>query len=504
MVIGSTLTKGVRRTWENNKPKLKYPSSDSSKTNSSFRKTSIQGDSDSEVTSFSSSVHGSTSSGTSSTSRYSSGIEGGKHLRKTLDKLNSPKVGASGSSGPSRRKLQSQSRSLPNDGPAATRHRSQVEPSDASPDLQKPVPKFTRSGSLRSLKVVRKKNITSSESKAPSNVKDLHSKKATFSSTLKDSKFPKQVEPQAGVKEYEEANSAAKLCSYEHCSLHGHHHHHEPPIKRFSFLKRRSSKDQKNINPQNQPTDKRPVKKKEDKLNKKVYNKHGKEKDVDYSIEFYEKTRPGPSFEPNSGNGLNLADIMFGVNGNNNETQMSMWRLIHRHMVSGNIEQRLQEEEKQSSLKMLAIKNIVREAIEKIILPEDDDSEKNQGGDQAEPDQVDNAQFSAKNDKPKGWSYVKKVVLMRRFITELEKANKKFGPDKRGHVLLAPEPEPEAEIVSLRSQTTGEKKDSNEWMLDYALQQVVAELAPTQKRKVALLVKSFEMISPKSEKGVAI
>lgn len=100
----------------------------------------------------------------------------------------------------------------------------------------------------------------------------------------------------------------------------------------------------------------------------------GKQKDVDYSIEFYAKTRSEPSFQPNSGDDLNLADIMFGVDGNNNETQMSMWRLIHRHMVSGNIEQQLQEE-KQSSLKMLAIKNIVREAIEKIIVPEDDDSE---------------------------------------------------------------------------------------------------------------------------------
>ncbi|XP_076955008.1 uncharacterized protein LOC143629683 [Bidens hawaiensis] len=133
MAIGSTLTKGVRRTWENNKPKLHKPSPDSSKTNSSFRKTSIQGDSDSEVTSFSSSVHGSTSSGTSSTSRYSSGIERGNHQRKTLDKLSSPKVVASGSIRLSRRRLQSQST---NDDPAATRHPSPVESSNASPDLQ--------------------------------------------------------------------------------------------------------------------------------------------------------------------------------------------------------------------------------------------------------------------------------------------------------------------------------------------------------------------------------
>ncbi|KAI3497333.1 hypothetical protein L1887_39872 [Cichorium endivia] len=46
-------------------------------------------------------------------------------------------------------------------------------------------------------------------------------------------------------------------------------------------------------------------------------------------------------------------------------------------------------------------------------------------------------------------------------------------------------------MVSLRRQKTGDKKNADEWMLDYALQKVVGELAPTQKQKVALLVKAF-------------
>ncbi|KAI3742238.1 hypothetical protein L1987_59918 [Smallanthus sonchifolius] len=531
MAIGSILTKGVRRTGENKKPQSEFPSS---KTSSSFRKISNQGDSDSEATSFSSSVRGSTStsSATSSMDRYSnsSGMEGGNHQRKAPDKLNSKKPTAFRQS---RRRAQSQLMSLPDDGPATTHH--PVQPSDASPDVQKPVHKFTRSGSLRSLRILRKKNMSSSESNKSSTVKDLPSKKATFSSILKDSKFPKQVKPQVGVKESEQVLSAAKLCPYEHCSLHGNHHHHEPPLQRFSHLKRRPSKDQKSINPQTRVADKRPVKKTEVKVTKNVSNQRGKKKNVDFSIEFYAKTRPDPSFdEPNCGrDDLQLAEIMFGVNGNdqnevlnlqmddqdrsvvNNDNQVSMWRLIHRHMVSGLIEQRLQEE-KQSCFddddavnqgkeiqKTLAIK-MVREAIEKILLPEEDGSEKNQGDDQNEPNQAANDPFGTKKDKPNGWNYVKKVVLMRRFITELENAKRKLDPDKRGQVPLAPklepEPKPEAGIVCLRSGTISENKNSNEWMLDYALQQVVAELAPTQKRKVALLVKSFEMITPKVDK----
>lgn len=58
------------------------------------------------------------------------------------------------------------------------------------------------------------------------------------------------------------------------------------------------------------------------------------------------------------------------------------------------------------------------------------------------------------------------------------------------------ETDPSAEKVSLRRQTVDEKKRAEEWMLDYALQQVVSQLAPTQRRKVALLVKAFETVVP--------
>lgn len=105
---------------------------------------------------------------------------------------------------------------------------------------------------------------------------------------------------------------------------------------------------------------------------------------------------------------------------------------------------------------------------------------------------------SKKSEKKalKGWSNLRKIVLLKRFVTELEKV-KKFNPVQPRH--LTSEPTSEAEKISLRHQMMGEKKSAEEWMLDYALRQVVSELAPTQKRKVALLVKAFETVVPPNE-----
>ncbi|KAL3819739.1 hypothetical protein ACJIZ3_005644 [Penstemon smallii] len=197
--------------------------------------------------------------------------------------------------------------------------------------------------------------------------------------------------------------------------------------------------------------------------------------------------------------------------------------------------------------KLFAIK-LVREAIEKILLPEvqdqtsDDQSitsensprpeiiEKNQSdaciqGSYGESDadkrevnvpnqkenslvaEVDSCSDTVKTEKrksekkaPKHWSNLKKWILLQRFIKELEKV-RKFNPKKPQ--ILPLNPDPEAEKVKLRAQSVDERKKSEEWMLDYALRQAVSQLAPTQKRKVALLVKAFETVAP-SEEGSQI
>lgn len=71
---------------------------------------------------------------------------------------------------------------------------------------------------------------------------------------------------------------------------------------------------------------------------------------------------------------------------------------------------------------------------------------------------------------------------------------REFNP--RPPRFLPLEHDPEAEKVRLRTQLMDARKNTEEWMIDYALQQVVTKLAPARKRKVELLVEAFETIMP--------
>ncbi|KAL6530520.1 hypothetical protein OROMI_028409 [Orobanche minor] len=242
------------------------------------------------------------------------------------------------------------------------------------------------------------------------------------------------------------------------------------------------------------------------------------------------------------------------------QRHISMWHLIHEHMSMDLVAERPNEplegtndespmEDENSEMdtmsidsenreielrKMFAIK-LVREAIEKILLPEvqdqasDDQSVTSESTprtkifernltrefNQAEPDidqdipkderlinDYTSSQEIMQNEKdvrksekkaPKHWSNLKKWILLQRFIRELEKV-KKFNPKKPQ--LLPLVPDHEAEKVNLRPRTVDGRKNAEEWMLDYAIRQAVSQLAPTQKRKVALLVKAFETVVP--------
>lgn len=269
--------------------------------------------------------------------------------------------------------------------------------------------------------------------------------------------------------------------------------------------------------------------------------------------------------------------------------KMSMWHLIHKHMVSGldadggtrplqgadearkvdevdmgtarrssdaspdfsnsDVGTYNQDEDNQDiEIRKLYAVKLVREAIEKILLPEVQDqvsenqsvtsdivedlelSEKNQQegpnegchtdnhnisdsdntpADPVERVEVDDstcqeetkkseAKLEKKSDKksPSNWSNLKKWILLQRFTKELEKVRKL---NLRKPRQLQFETDSGAEKFSLRRQTADEKKRAEEWMLDYALQQVVSQLAPTQKRKVSLLVKAFETVVPPQE-----
>ncbi|XP_022766605.1 uncharacterized protein LOC111311470 [Durio zibethinus] len=93
----------------------------------------------------------------------------------------------------------------------------------------------------------------------------------------------------------------------------------------------------------------------------------------------------------------------------------------------------------------------------------------------------------------RNWSNLKKIVLLRRFVKALEKL-REFNP--QGPRYLPLDPAPESEKVLLRHQNMEDRKNAEEWMLDHALQQVVAKLTPERKRRVKLLVEAFETVIP--------
>jgi hypothetical protein len=103
-------------------------------------------------------------------------------------------------------------------------------------------------------------------------------------------------------------------------------------------------------------------------------------------------------------------------------------------------------------------------------------------------------------NKLKSWSYLKKVILLKRFVKALDKV-RDINPRRPRQ--FPSDPNFEAEKVFLNRQTAEERKKSEEWMLDYALQKVISKLAPAQRQRVRLLIEAFETIRPfqDAEKG---
>nr|KYP68264.1 hypothetical protein KK1_021884 [Cajanus cajan] len=95
----------------------------------------------------------------------------------------------------------------------------------------------------------------------------------------------------------------------------------------------------------------------------------------------------------------------------------------------------------------------------------------------------------------KNWQWGTK----RKRLVEEDEEMGKINPRKPNFLTSVAEPEPEK--VELKHQMIDERKNAEEWMLDFALRQTVTRLAPAGKRKVSLLVEAFETVTsmPKCE-----
>ncbi|KAF3618774.1 hypothetical protein FXO37_34026 [Capsicum annuum] len=94
-------------------------------------------------------------------------------------------------------------------------------------------------------------------------------------------------------------------------------------------------------------------------------------------------------------------------------------------------------------------------------------------------------------------SYRKLRGIARRRDTKEPEESRQFNP--RPPNFLPLEPEPDAEKVDLKHQMMDDRKNAEDWMLDFALRRVEDKLAPARKRKVALLVEAFETVIPTSK-----
>ncbi|XP_020877420.1 uncharacterized protein LOC9309199 [Arabidopsis lyrata subsp. lyrata] len=208
------------------------------------------------------------------------------------------------------------------------------------------------------------------------------------------------------------------------------------------------------------------------------------------------------------------------------EKDSRMWKLIYKHMVTekegndsanGDSVASLEGEcdDEAGGLQIDARRSgtvtLVREALEKILSEIPDNSSDDQSMDsdittdqelfernsQVSEEPVSSAReitFKPKSNEKrvKGWNNVKKVILLKRFVSDLGSLTRLSPKTPR---VLPWEPDPETEKIRLRHQEIGGKRNSEEWMLDYALRQAISTLAPSQKRKVSLLAQAFDTIS---------
>ncbi|KAH7667182.1 Calcium/calmodulin-dependent protein kinase protein [Dioscorea alata] len=85
-------------------------------------------------------------------------------------------------------------------------------------------------------------------------------------------------------------------------------------------------------------------------------------------------------------------------------------------------------------------------------------------------------------------------ITRKKRTEEEEMMIREFNP--RSPNFLPCQPEPDNEKVDLKHQQMDDRKNAEEWMVDYALRQAVTKLSPASKRRVALLVKAFETVIP--------
>lgn len=99
----------------------------------------------------------------------------------------------------------------------------------------------------------------------------------------------------------------------------------------------------------------------------------------------------------------------------------------------------------------------------------------------------------------KSLSKLKKAITTTRFIKAMERLTKN-SPRKSQNP--SSDTTSEEEKVYLRHRSMNGRKKGEEWMLDFALRQVISKMDPDQQRRVERLVEAFEKVHPGQKEGI--
>ncbi|KAE9616494.1 putative calcium/calmodulin-dependent protein kinase [Lupinus albus] len=118
--------------------------------------------------------------------------------------------------------------------------------------------------------------------------------------------------------------------------------------------------------------------------------------------------------------------------------------------------------------------------------------------DQVNANKLESSSFigDEKENASNSWQW---TTTRQRRVQDDDEEMRKIKPQKPNFVPLAPDQEPKK--VKLKHQMMDERKNADEWMLDFALRQTITKLAPAGNTKVALLIEAFETVMsiPKRE-----
>ncbi|CAF2094775.1 unnamed protein product [Brassica rapa] len=348
------------------------------------------------------------------------------------------------------------------------------------------------------------------------------SQRATCSSTLKDSKFPDYLM----LHDDDEAvsgTSVLKVCPYTYCSLNGHLHKQYPPLKSFISSRRRSLKSQKKAS-------------KEEVV--EMYVEEKKESiEADVVTQISEALSEGaPRSETDSDGYTDMeetfvadsvkemqetheADDYYSEGEHGTESIQSD---SEESLVDDSVkETSCQVNDDSDSEEMVRVLEGYHDLEETLLddsmkeIQENSEADEsgeetlndNKAEDQKEElqDQTEETTKVPYNRTPKPCNQEESDATMSWTITKGNKPVeetedlKEFNPREPNYLPLVPDAD--AEKVDLKHQDIDERRNSEDWMFDYALQRAVTKLSSARKKKVALLVEAFETVKPVMPRG---